>query len=155
MRLKLLAPIFKREIKRTSIFFLLEASLLALDMGVDRLYTEIFLPWSDLVCPLPTQVLYSSLQVLPPRWGGDAPGVDLMGSQTDVHFLTIKILLASAVTWGAMRVTFQNASWANTARGNIHFLAFHDLEYIPEHNKTGMNIKPICSFQVSPHQYKQ
>ena len=51
MRLKLLAPIFKREIKRTSIFFLLEASLLALDMGVDRLYTEIFLPWSDLVCP--------------------------------------------------------------------------------------------------------
>ena len=33
-----------------------------------------------------------SLPILPPRWGGDAPGVDLMASQIDVQFLTIKTL---------------------------------------------------------------
>ena len=37
-------------------------------------------------------VLLSSLPVLPPRRGGDAPGVDLMASQIDVQFLTIKTL---------------------------------------------------------------
>ena len=90
--LELLAPICKRE--KSSIhscgFFPPEASLPALDGGVDRLSTEAFLPWSNLVCPLPTQVPYLSLLVLPPRCGGDAPGVDLMASQIDVHFLTIK-----------------------------------------------------------------
>ena len=79
----------------TSTIFLPEASLPALDGGVDRLYTEAFLPWSDLVCPSLMQALYSSLLVLPLRWGGDAPGVDLMASQTSVQYLTIKTLLAS------------------------------------------------------------
>ena len=37
-----------------------------------------------------TGVSLSSLPVLPPRHGGDAPGVDLMASQTDVQLLTIK-----------------------------------------------------------------
>ena len=62
----------------TITIFLLEASLPALDGGVNRLYIEAFLPWSDLVCPLPRQVPYSSLLVLPPRWGGDGVGVDLI-----------------------------------------------------------------------------
>ena len=31
--------------------------------------------------------------VLPPRHGGDAPGVDLMASQIDVQVLTIKTLV--------------------------------------------------------------
>ena len=103
VRLELLAP---------SAIFLPEASLPALDGGVDRLYTKAFLPWSDLVCPLLTQVTYSSLPVLPPRWGGDVPGVDLMASLTDVQLFTIKTLLASDVTWGAVTVTFWNASQA-------------------------------------------
>ena len=106
----------------TSDIFLPEVSLPALDGGVDRLYTEAFLPWSDLICPLLTQVLYSSLPVIPLRWGGDAPGVYLMAPQTDVQFLTIKTLLASDVTWGAVRVTSQNASQAKTAGGNIRHL---------------------------------
>ena len=109
--------------KVTSAIFLLEASLSALDGGVDRLYTKAFLPWLDLVCPLLMQVLYSSLPALPPRWGGDAPEVDLMASQTSVPFLTIKTLLASDATWGTIRVTFWNASQAKTAGGNIHHLS--------------------------------
>ena len=100
-----------REKKVTSAVFLLETSLPALDGGVDRLYTKAFLSWLDLVCPL-QQATYSSLLVLPPRRGGDAPGVVMMASLTDVQLLTIKTLLASDATWGAIRVTFWNASQA-------------------------------------------
>ena len=107
----------------TSAIFLLEASLPALDGGVDRLYTKAFLPWFDLVCPLLMQALYLSLPVLTPRWGGGAPGVDLMASQTDIQFLTIKTLLASDATWGAIRVSFWNASQAKTSGGNICHLS--------------------------------
>ena len=93
MVLELLAPICKRE--KSGIhsrgFFPLEASFLeALDGGVDRLSTEAFLPWSGLACPLLTQASYSSVPVLSPRQGGDAPGVDLMASQIDFQFLTTK-----------------------------------------------------------------
>ena len=113
----MLAPVCKRERERerekeTSTLFLQEASLLALDRGVDRLYTKPFLPWSDLVGRLPAQATYSSLPVLPWTWGGDAPGVDLMASLTAVQLLTIKTLLTSHATRGAIRVTFQNASQA-------------------------------------------
>ena len=87
--------------KATSALFLLEVSLPALDGGVDRLYTKAFPSWSDLVCPSLTQVPYSSLLVLPLRWGGDAPGVDVMASLTDVQLLTVKTLLASDATQGA------------------------------------------------------
>ena len=84
--LKLIAPIHKRE--KSGIhscgFFPLEASFPALDGGVDRLSTETFLPWSNLVCPLPTQASYSSLPFLLPRWDGDALGVDLIASQIDL-----------------------------------------------------------------------
>ena len=58
------------------------------------------------------QVTYSSLLVLLLKLGGDPPGVDLMVFVTDVQLLTIKTLLASDATWGAIRVTFQNASQA-------------------------------------------
>jgi len=40
------------------------------------------LPWSDLVCPLTTQVP-SAFLTLPLRQGGDAPGAHLMASQID------------------------------------------------------------------------
>ena len=96
----------------TSTIFLPEAFFLALDGGVDRFYTKTFLSWLDLICPLLTQVTYSSLLVLRLRQGGDAPGVDLMASLTDVQLLTIKTLFASDVTQGGIRVTFQNASQA-------------------------------------------
>ena len=112
VRLELLAPISKREKKATSALFLPEASLPALDGCVDRLYTKGFLSWSDLVCPLLMQATYSSLLVVPPRWGGEAPGVDLMASLTDVQLLTIKTLFASDANQGAIRATFWNASQA-------------------------------------------
>ena len=66
---------------------------------------------------------YSSLLVLPPKQGGDAPEVDLMASLTDVQLLTIKTLLASDATRGAIRITFWNAYQAKTAGGNIHHLS--------------------------------
>ena len=56
----------------------------------------------------------------PTGLGGDVSGVDLMASQTNVQFLTIKAFLASDATQGEIRVTFQNASQAKTARGSIH-----------------------------------
>ena len=69
--LELLAPICKTE--KSGIhsrgIFPLEASFSALDGVVDRLATEAFLPWSDSVCPLPTQASYSSLRGLPLRCG--------------------------------------------------------------------------------------
>ena len=34
-----------------------------------------------------------SLMVLPPRWGGDAPVVDMMASQIDVQLHIIKTLV--------------------------------------------------------------
>ena len=94
----------------TSAIFLPEASHPALDGGIDTLYTELFLLWSDLVCPLLMQAPYSSLSALLLRQGGDTPRLDLMASQTNVQLLTVKSLLASDATWGAISVTFQNAS---------------------------------------------
>ena len=109
----------------TSTLFLPVASLPALDEGVDRVYTKAFLSWLDFTDTgdIPMQVTYSSLPVLPPRWGGDAPGVNLMESLTDVQLLTIKTLLASDATQGAIRVTFQNTSHAKTTEGNICHLS--------------------------------
>ena len=73
--------------------------------------------------PLTDAASHSSLLVLLPRWGGDAPGIELMSPLTDVQLLTIKTLLTSDATWGAIRVTFQNASQAKAAGGNIHHLS--------------------------------
>ena len=104
----MLAPICKS--KKSDQHHLSTVSLPALDGGVDRLYAIAFLSWSDLDCPLLMQELYSSLPVLPPRRGGDAPGVDLMAFLTDVQLLTIKTLLVSDATQGAIRVTSWNVS---------------------------------------------
>ena len=89
----------------TGAIFLLEASLPALDGGVDRLYTEAFLPWSDLVC-LTNAGAVVVLPGSPTEAGWRCTRVDLMASQTSVQFLTIKTLLASDATWGAIRVIF-------------------------------------------------
>ena len=125
--IELLAPIYKREKSSTHScgFFPPEASLHALDGGIERLSTEGFLPWLDLVCPLLMQVPYSSLLVLPLRPGGDAPGLYLMASQIDVHFLTIKnfVWFSPPSLWchpGWSRVALWNASQARTLRGSIH-----------------------------------
>ena len=84
--LKVLVSICKREKSDTLSrgFFPPEVILPALDGDVDRLSTEAFLPCLDLVCPLPIQVPYSSLLVLPLRCGGDTPGTDLMSLQIDL-----------------------------------------------------------------------
>ena len=76
-----------------------------------------------------------------------------MASLTDVQLFTS---LVSDATRGAIRVTFQNASQAKAAGGNIHHLSAcaPDPEYIPEHSKMDTNMKLRCFFQVSPHQYK-
>ena len=124
--LDLLAPICKRE--KSSIhsrgFFPLEVSLPPLDGGVDRSSTEAFLPWLDLVCPLLTKVTYPSLLVPPPRWDGDAPEVDLMASQTDVQFLTLKtfvwFLLLLWCHLGWRRVAFLECFPSSSSRGSIH-----------------------------------
>ena len=106
-------------------FFPPEASLPALVGGVDRFSTEAFLPWSDLICPLLMQAPYSSLPVLPLRWGGDAPGVDLMSSQSDLfpyhQGLWFHLSFSFDATQGVTVVSWNN-SQAGTARGSIHFM---------------------------------
>ena len=64
-----------------------------------------------------------SLLVLTLGQRGDASGVDLMASQTNTQFLTIRPLLASDATRGVIRVTFLNASKAKTSRGNTCLLS--------------------------------
>ena len=101
------------------------------------------------------QATYSSLRVLPLRRGGDAPGVGLTASLTDGQLLTIKTLLASDATWGAIRVTFQNASQARPLGETfVTWVPVHHPEYIPDHNKMDTNTKLRCFFQASPHQFK-
>ena len=101
----------------------------------------------------PTQAPYSSLPVLPPRWGGDVPGVDLIASLLDVQLFTLNLVCL----WchpGWIRVTFRNASQAKTIVGNIRHLSACAWPWVfPDHNKTDANIKLRCSFQASPHQY--
>ena len=104
----------------TRAIFLPEASLPALDGGVDRLYTQSFFFLVGRSLSLTDAGAISTLPVLPLRWGGDVPGVDLMASLAVVQLLTIKTLLASDATQGAIRITFQNASQAKSAGGNKH-----------------------------------
>ena len=157
VRLEFLAPICKRGKKNvTSPLFLPEGSLPALYGSIDRIYTKAFLSWSDFVCPLLTQATYSFLPVLPPRWGGDAPGVDLMSSLTDIQLLTIKTLLASDAYWVSIRTTFQNASQAKLLGETFlspEFLGIN-LSIFLITTQLILNIKLRCSFQASPHQYK-
>ena len=107
----------------TRAIFLLEASLPALDGGVDRLYIKSFFFLVRLSLSLTDAGTVLTLLVLPPRRGGDAPGVDLMAFLTDVQLLTIKTLLVSDAKRGAIRATFRNTSQAKTAGGNICHLS--------------------------------
>ena len=78
-----------------------------------------------------------------------------MASLTDVQLFTIKTLLASDATRGAIRVTFQNASQAKPLGETLVTGApVHDPESIPDRKKTDTNIKLRCFFQASLHQYK-
>ena len=73
-----------------------------------------------------------------------------MASLTDVQLFTV----TSDATRGSIRVTFRNASQAKPLGETfITLVPVHDPEYIPDHNKTDMNIKLRCFFQASPHQY--
>ena len=143
MALELLAPICKTEKRgiHSHGFFPPELSFPALDVCVDRLFTEAFLPWLDLVCPLLMQVCYSSLPVLPPRRGGDAPGVDLMTSQTDLVPCHQDLSLIFPFLWCHSRwsrVAFRNVSQASTTRGSIVLrVPMHIPEYGPDCSRNG------------------
>ena len=84
MRLELLAPICKREKKRPAPFFLREASLPALDGGVDRHYTKSF----SFLIGLSLSLTDTGAVRIPPgstnKTGWRCTGVDLMASLTDV-----------------------------------------------------------------------
>ena len=75
----------------TRAIFLPEASLLALDGGVDRLYTKSFSLLVGLSLSLTDAGAVSTLSVLPPRWGGDVPGVDLIAPLPDVQLFTFNL----------------------------------------------------------------
>ena len=66
-------------------------SLPALDGGVDRLYTKSFSFLVGLSLSLTDAGAVSTLTVLPPRWGGDVPGVDLIASLPDVQLFTFNL----------------------------------------------------------------
>ena len=75
----------------TSAIFLPEASLPALDWGIDRLYTKSFSFLVGLSLSLTHAGAVSTLPVLPPRWGWDVPGVDLIASLPDVQLFTFNL----------------------------------------------------------------
>ena len=73
----------------TRAIFLPEASLPALDGGVDRLYTKSFSFLVGLSLSITDAVtVYSSLLVQPQRWGGD---VDLIASLLDIQLFTLNL----------------------------------------------------------------
>ena len=106
----------------TSTIFLLEASLPALDGGVDRLYIKSFFFLVRLSLSLTDAGTVLTLLVLPPRRGGDVQGVDLIASLPDVQLFTFNLACSDAIR-GAIRVTFLDASQAKTTGGNIHHLS--------------------------------
>ena len=75
----------------TSAIFLPEASLPALDGGVDRLYTKSFSFLIGLNLSLTDAGAFSTLSVLPPRQGGDVPEVDLIASLPDIQLFTFNL----------------------------------------------------------------
>ena len=110
--LDLLAPICKRE--KCGIhshgFFPPEVSLPALDGSVDRLSTKAFLSLARLSLSLTDTGDLSVPPGLPTKVGWRYTRVDLMASQTDVQFLTIKTFVwFSFLLWchlGWSRVAF-------------------------------------------------
>ena len=75
----------------TRAIFLPEASLPALDGGVDRLYTKSFSLLVELSLSLTDAGAILTVSVLPPRWGGDVPGVDLIASLPDIQLFTFNL----------------------------------------------------------------
>ena len=75
----------------TSPISLPEVSLPALDEGVDRLYTQSFSFLVGLSLSLTDAGAISTLLVLPPRRGGDVPGVDLIASLPDIQLFTFNL----------------------------------------------------------------
>ena len=75
----------------TRAIFLLEASLPALDGGVDRLYIKSFSFLVGLSLSVTDAGAISTLLVLPPRRGGDVPGIDLIASIPDVQLFTFNL----------------------------------------------------------------
>ena len=89
----MLAPICKREKKRPAPFFLPEASLSALDGGVDRRYTKSF----SFLVGLSLSLTDTGTVCVPPgstteMGGGDVPGVDLIASLLDVQLFTLNLV---------------------------------------------------------------
>ena len=121
VRLELLAPICKRESDQYPLST--RGVPPCSRRGCRQSLHQSFLSWLDLVCPLLMQPPYSSLPVLPLRWGGDAPAVDLMAFLTAVQLLTIKTLFTSDATQGAITGTFWNAFQAKAIEGNIRHLS--------------------------------
>ena len=74
----------------TGTIFLPEASLPALDGGVDRLYTQSFF----FLVGRSLSLTDAGTVLDPPgslRWGGDVPGVDLIASLSDVQLFTFNL----------------------------------------------------------------
>ena len=86
VRLELLAPICKREKKRPVPFFLPEASLPALDGGVDRRYTKRFSFLVGLSLSLTHAVHIPPGSTTEMGWG--CTRVDLIASLLDVQLFT-------------------------------------------------------------------
>ena len=86
----MLAPICKREKKSDERHFSRTFSNV-LDGSVDRLYTKSFSFLVGLSLSLTNAGTVSTLPVLPPRWGGDVPGVDLIASLSDVQLFTFNL----------------------------------------------------------------
>ena len=101
----------------TSAIFLLEASLPALDGGVDRLYTKafFFLVILSLSLTNTSDILIPPVSTTQTGWGWTR------GRPEGIQLLTIKTLLTSDATWGATRVTLRNVSQAKTT-WEKHFL---------------------------------
>ena len=74
------------------------------------------------------QMPYSTLQVLPPRQGADAPGVGLMASLSVVQLLTIEKTCLPLMSPGVQSVNFWNASQAKTAGETFIWVPVHDPE---------------------------
>ena len=89
------------------------------------------------------QAAYSTLSVLPLNQGGEAPRVDLMASQIDVQFLTIKTFVWFLLfLWchpECNRVAFWDASQVETLGEEpfIFHVPMHAPEYSPDNSRSG------------------
>ena len=119
--LELLAPICERDNSgiHSRDFFPLVVSFPALDGGEDRLFTEAFLPWSDLVCPCGLLTPFSPSYTI--KAGRRRTSSRPDSSPNRVLVPTTKIFdlpFFSDSTWD-VAVISQNVSQTRTAMGSI------------------------------------